>query len=123
MAEAGRIKHHILNNIGDPRNTILIVGYCTPTSLGGHLAAGNKEVRIFGKEFTVRADVEVMNSYSAHGDSNEMLEYRGCQDPKAVKKIFLVHGELKVQTEWREKLMNAGFGNIEIPERHSEWEI
>jgi metallo-beta-lactamase family protein len=123
MAEAGRIKHHILNNIGDPRNTILIVGYCTPTSLGGHLAAGNKEVRIFGKEFSVKANVEVMNSYSAHGDSKEMLEYLSCQDPNAVKKMFLVHGELKVQTEWREKLMQAGFRNIEIPERHSEWEV
>jgi len=116
MAEAGRIRHHIMNNIEEPRNTILIVGYCTPTSLGGHLAAGSKEVRIFGKDFKVRADVEVMNSYSAHGDANEMLKYLSCQDPKAVKKMFLVHGDVETQTEWRLKLMNQGFKNIEIPE-------
>ena len=123
MAEAGRIKHHILNNIGDSRNTIMMVGYCTPESLGGKLAAGNKEVRIFGKEYNVKAKVEVMNSYSAHGDYKEMLQYLSCQDPKAVQKMFLVHGELEVQTDWKATLMNAGFKNIEIPERHSECEI
>jgi len=123
MAEAGRIRHHILNNVGSPKNTILIVGYCTPTSLGGHLAAGDREVRIFGKDYEVKSKVEVMNSYSAHGDSKEMLDYLLCQDPKAVKKMFLVHGELKVQTDWKATLMNAGFKNIEIPERHTEWEI
>ena len=123
MAEAGRIRHHILNNIGDRKNTILMVGYCTPTSLGGHLAAGDKQVRIFGKDYDVMAKVEVMNSYSAHGDSKEMLDYLLCQDPKAVKKMFLVHGEYSVQQDWKVTLNKAGFMNIEIPERHSEWEI
>lgn len=123
MAEAGRIKHHILNNIGDSRNTIMLVGYCTPESLGGKLAAGNTEVRIFGKDYPVKSKVEVMNSYSAHGDYKEMLQYLSCQDPMAVKKMFLVHGEPETQKEWKVKLMNAGFQNIEIPERHSEWEI
>ncbi|MEO8087685.1 MAG: MBL fold metallo-hydrolase [Bacteroidota bacterium] len=123
MAEAGRVKHHILNNIGDPKNTIMMVGYCTPTSLGGHLAAGDKQVRIYGKDYDVKAKVEVMNSYSAHADYNEMLQYLSCQDPKAIKKMFLVHGELQVQTEWKATLMKAGYQNIEIPERHTEWEV
>ncbi|MCX6292036.1 MAG: MBL fold metallo-hydrolase [Bacteroidetes bacterium] len=123
MAEAGRIKHHIKNNIGNPANTILMVGYCTPGSLGGRLAAGNKEVSIFGKEYQVKARVEVMNSYSAHADYNEMLEYLSCQNKNEVKKVFLVHGEYDVQVEWREKLMKAGFGEIEIPEMKSEWEL
>jgi len=52
-----------------------------------------------------------------------MLHYLGCQDPKLVKKMFLVHGEFGVQTEWRLKLMDSGFRNIEIPERHTEWEV
>ena len=123
MAEAGRIRHHIKNNITDSRNTILLVGYCTPMSLGGQLGAGNKVVRIFGADYPVNAKVEVMNSYSAHADYKEMLQYLSCQDPKAVKKMFLVHGELGTQTEWRLKLLDAGFKNIEIPERHTEWEI
>lgn len=123
MAEAGRVKHHILNNVTDPRNTILIVGYCTPSSPGGHLANGDKQVRFFGKLYDVNAKVEVMNSYSAHADSNEMMDYLGCQDPKAVQKMFLVHGEIKVQTEWKAKLQAAGFNDIEIPTRHSEFEV
>ncbi len=123
MAEAGRIKHHIKNNIGKAANTILIVGYCTPGSLGGRLAAGNKKVSIYGKEYEVKARVEVMNSYSAHADYNEMLDYLSCQHHEEVKKIFLVHGEYDVQTEWREKLLKTGFKNIEIPEMKSIHQI
>ncbi len=123
MAEAGRIKHHIKNNISKPVNTILIVGYCTPDSLGGRLAAGNKEVSIFGKEYAVKARVEVMNSYSAHADYKEMLDYLSCQEKDKVKTLFLVHGEYKVQVEWREKLLKSGFKNVEIPEMKSVHEL
>ena len=123
MAEAGRIKHHLKNSISKKQNTILIVGYCTPESLGGRISRGEKHVHIFGKEYDVVADVEVMNSYSAHGDYKEMLEFLSCQDPKKVKKFFLVHGEYDVQLEWREKLIAAGFSNIEIPELHSTHQI
>lgn len=117
MAEAGRIKHHIKNAISDPRNTILMVGYCTPESLGGRLTAGNKVVHIFGKEYEVKASVEVMNSYSAHADYNEMLKYLSCQNASNVKTMFLVHGEYSVQQDWKEKLAAVGFKNIEIPEQ------
>jgi metallo-beta-lactamase family protein len=116
MAESGRIKHHIRNNIGNAKNTILIVGYCSPQSLGGKLSAGDKKVNIFGEPFDVRAEVEVLSSYSAHADYEEMLRYFSCQDKKAVKRIFLVHGEYPVQLEWREKLLASGFSNIDIPE-------
>ncbi len=123
MAEAGRIKHHIKNSISNRRNTILIVGYCTPGSLGGRLSAENKEVRIFGKEYEVKADVQVMGNYSAHGDYNEMLRYLSCQDSSKVSKLFLVHGVYDVQQEWSEKLKSAGFKSIEIPERHSNIDL
>ncbi len=123
MADAGRIKHHIKNNINNKKNTILLVGYCSPESLGGRLAAGNKEVHIFGKEYEVVCDVYQENSYSAHGDYKEMLEYLACQKAGEVKEMFLVHGEYEVQVEWREKLMAAGFYKISIPELHSTYEI
>lgn len=123
MAEAGRIKHHLKNSISKKQNTILMVGYCTPESLGGRIARGETEVRIFGKEYKVIADVEVMNSYSAHGDYKEMLDFLSCQNPKKVKKLFLVHGEYDVQIEWAEKLKEAGFSNIEIPDLHSTAEL
>ena len=116
MAEAGRIKHHIKNNIEDNRNTILIVGYCSPTSLGGALKRGDKQVRIFGETYDVKARVAVMDSFSAHADYAEMLDYLGCQDPKLVKKVFLVHGEYDKQQIWQEKLEAAGFKNVMIPD-------
>ena len=118
MAEAGRIKHHIQNNIEDPRNTILLVGYCSPTSLGGMLKNGAKEVRIFGGTYAVKATVAVMDSFSAHADYEEMLHYLACQNPAEVKQVFLVHGELDRQTVWKSKLEEAGFRTVRIPGPH-----
>jgi metallo-beta-lactamase family protein len=123
MAEAGRIKHHIKNNISNHKNTILLVGYCTEDSLGGRLMAGAKEIRIYGDEYEVKAEVKIMNEYSAHGDYNEMLHFLSCQDKKAVQKVFLVHGEYHVQMDWREKLIESGFKKVEIPEMLSNWTI
>ncbi len=123
MAEAGRIKHHIRNTVESAQNTILLVGYCTPDSLGGRLGAGAKEVRIFGKPYSVNARVEQLNAYSAHADYEEMLQYLSCIESRKVKHTFLVHGDYDVQHDWRQKLEAAGFGNIEIPDMHSSWEI
>ena len=120
MAEAGRVKHHIANNIDDSRNTVLIVGYCEPQSLGGRLMRGAKEVSIFGTHFEVKAEVEIIRSMSAHGDYEDLRQWLGSQDPREVKKLFLVHGEYEVQTVFREWLMKKGFQDIEIPERHYE---
>lgn len=121
MAEAGRVKHHIANNIGDSRNTILIVGYCEPQSLGGRLMRGAKEVSIYGTRYEVRTDVGVIRSMSAHGDYEDLSQWLACQDPKNVKKLFLVHGEYEVQQIFRNWLIKKGFNDIEIPERH--WEV
>lgn len=115
MAEAGRIKHHIANNVEDRKNTILIVGYCSPNTLGAQLKNGSHSVRIFGEEKTVRAEVEIMDSFSAHADYEEMLDYLSCQDPAKVKELFLVHGEIDTQKAFQEKLNRAGFRNVLIP--------
>ncbi|PSL19541.1 MBL fold metallo-hydrolase [Chitinophaga ginsengisoli] len=120
MAEAGRVKHHIANNIGDTRNTILIVGYCEPQSLGGRLMRGAKEVSIYGTHYEVRAEVGVIRSMSAHGDYEDLSQWLSCQDPREVKKLFLVHGEYEVQQIFRNFLIKKGFQDVEIPERHSE---
>ncbi len=117
MAEAGRIKHHIANNVENPRNTILIVGYCSPTSLGHALKAGHKRVRIFGEEKLVRARIEVMDSFSAHADYKEMLEYLSCQEAGKVKHVFLVHGEIDTQRAFAERLQDAGFRSVIIPQQ------
>jgi metallo-beta-lactamase family protein len=122
MAEAGRIKHHIYNAIENEKNCILIVGYASPSSLGGALRRGDKEVRIFGEELQVRARVEVMDAFSAHADYAEMLDYLSCQDASKVSKVFLVHGEYDVQLTFKLKLIEKGFYHIEIPEMGDTYE-
>ena len=123
MAEAGRVKHHIKNNINNQRNTILMVGYCEPNSLGGHLINGDKWVTIFGEEYQVMADVKVIKSMSAHGDYEDLLRFLSCQDPKEVKKIFLVHGEYKVQQNFAERIKTYNFKDVEIPAQHEKVEL
>ncbi|RDB05210.1 MBL fold metallo-hydrolase RNA specificity domain-containing protein [Runella aurantiaca] len=115
MAEAGRIKHHIKNNILDPDSTILLVGYCSPDSLGAALKRGQPEVKIFGETYQVRARVEVMDSFSAHADYTELIQFLKCQDPTQVKAVFLVHGEYENQVVFKERLEAEGFRNVEIP--------
>lgn len=123
MAEAGRIKHHIKNNVEDPSTTILFVGYASPNSLGGILKRGDKQVNIFGERYDVNATVEIMDSFSAHGDSAEMLQFLSCQNPAAVKTLFLVHGDLEKQQVWREKLLAAGFPNVVIPAMYEKVDL
>ncbi|MBS1763843.1 MAG: MBL fold metallo-hydrolase [Bacteroidetes bacterium] len=123
MIEAGRIKHHIKNNIQNPRNTILIVGYCTPQSTGGQLMNGAETVKIFGIEYPVKAKVEVISSFSAHADYGELQKYLSCQDISKVRKLFLVHGEYEVQLDFKEKLIEQGFQHIEIPEEGQSFNL
>lgn len=123
MAEAGRVKHHIKNNIGDSKNTILMVGYCEPRSLGGQLKNGAEQVYIYGEQFQVVAEVQSIQSMSAHGDYEDLLKFMSCQDAAKVKKVFLVHGDYDVQQVFRDKLIAKGFLNVEIPDRHQEFEL
>ncbi|MDB4924167.1 MBL fold metallo-hydrolase RNA specificity domain-containing protein [Mucilaginibacter sp.] len=120
MAEAGRVKHHIKNNINNEKTTILIVGYCEPNSLGGRLLHGDDEVWIFGEKYEVKAEVRSIKSMSAHGDYEDLLHFLNCQDPKKVKKIFLVHGEYEVQQHFANTLNQHGFANVEIPFQHQK---
>ena len=115
MMEAGRIKHHVKNNISNPNNTIMIVGYVPPGSLGGRLIEGATEVKIFGTLYPVAARIEVMAAFSAHADYKEMMKYLSCQDPNLVKRLFLVHGEPEAQIKFKEHLQGMGFSDIVIP--------
>lgn len=120
MGDAGRVKHHISNNIENSRNTILFSGYCEPHSLGGRLLSGKKEVGIFGTSHEVNAEVGSIRSMSAHGDYEDLCQFLACQNPREVKKLFLVHGEYKVQLDFKERLIRKGFLDVEIPEQHYE---
>jgi len=123
MAEAGRIKHHIKNNITDKRNTILLVGYCTPDSLGGRLKAGNKSVKIFGDFYDVEARIESLESYSAHADYEEMVSYLNCQQADKVKTVFLVHGDEEAMLHYKIILERAGFKDVKMPVLEEEFQL
>lgn len=120
MAESGRVKHHISNNIENSRNTILMSGYAEPRSLAGRLMSGAREVNIFGVEHEVHAQVAGIRSMSAHGDYKDLCQFISGQDPAKVKKLFLVHGDYDVQLNFKQRLNGIGFNNVEIPERHFE---
>ncbi len=120
MADAGRVKHHISNNIENSRNTILMTGYCEPSSLGARLIAGAKEVSIFGVRHEVHAEVGAVRSMSAHGDYEDLSQWLASQNPREIQKMFLVHGEYEVQLAFKNRLLRKGFMDIEIPERHYE---
>ncbi len=122
MMEAGRIKHHVANNISNPNNTILIVGYCTPSSLGARIQQpGLTEISIFGEYHPINAHIEKIESFSGHGDYREMIQFLSCLDPKKVKETFLVHGDYQVQQFYKGLLEKEGFSNIQIPEPKQEY--
>lgn len=124
MAEAGRIKHHISNNIENPNNTILMVGYCTPTSLGARLQAPDlKEISIFGNMHKVNARIDRIEAFSGHADYKEMIEFISCQNKNEVKELFLVHGDYEVQEAYRKRLIESGFGNVTIPKSRQEFTL
>lgn len=117
MCDAGRVKHHLRNNITDQKNTVLITGYCTPGTLGHRLLSGEKSVRIFGEYYPVNADVESILSYSAHADYNELLKFLSCQNKKKLKTVFLVHGENEAKASFMAKLLIEGYPKVVIPEK------
>jgi metallo-beta-lactamase family protein len=123
MMEAGRVKHHLANNISDPKNTVLVVGYCAPTTLGARIVRGDKEVSIHGNIYEVKAEVKKIESYSGHGDYKEMIGFLDCQDKSGLEKTFIVHGEYETQKKYVNTLMSEGFKNVEIPARGQEYEI
>jgi metallo-beta-lactamase family protein len=123
MAEAGRVKHHISNNIENSRNAVLMTGYCEPNSLGGRLIAGQKEVSIFGIDHEVHAQIGAIKSMSAHGDYEDMHQWLGSQEQRNVKHLFLVHGEYDVQRDFKQYLLQKGFPDVVIPEQHQEFNL
>jgi metallo-beta-lactamase family protein len=107
MAENGRVLHHLRNNIGNAKNTILIVSWQAPYTLGRRLADREKKVRIFGEEYEVKAEVATIGGLSAHAGQDFLVEY-ALRVKDSAKKVFLVHGEQKPAEMLSEKLVEAG---------------
>lgn len=123
MAEGGRILHHLANNIENPKNLILFVGYAAEQTLARKIMDGEKKVNIFGEEYQVKAKVKTMDYFSAHADQNELLDYLRLNPTNKLKNIFLVHGEEDQALPFMQKLLTKGYKNVEFPASGSIYEI
>lgn len=125
MCENGRILHHLKNNIEDVRNAVLIVGWQAPHTLGRRLVERQPTVRIFGQEYTLRANVEVISGFSAHADRNELLAYTGHLNHAngRLKRVFVVHGEEEPAMALASGIREQGVPDVLVPEQGQEVEV
>jgi metallo-beta-lactamase family protein len=123
MAEGGRILHHLANNIENPKNLILFVGYAAEHTLARKIMDGEQTVNIFGEEYKVKTKVKSMDYFSAHADQNELLDYLRLNPVKKLKNIFLVHGEEDQALPFRQKLLTKGYKSVDFPISNSIYEI
>ncbi len=120
MCEAGRILHHLKNNIEDPRNTVLIVGFQAENTLGRKLVEKQSKVKIFGEEYELRAHVEVINGYSAHADRRELLDYVSQVKGGRLKRVFVTHGEEEQALALADGIRDLGVADVFVPQRGDE---
>ena len=116
MCEAGRIVHHLKATIENEKNTVCIVGYQAQHTLGRRIVERRKRVKIFGVERDLRAEVAVLNGFSAHADQKDLVEY--AEDLKSrgpLVQVALVHGEPKAQNALKEKLRSKGIDDVHAP--------
>jgi metallo-beta-lactamase family protein len=102
MCEAGRIRHHLRNNLEDPKSSIVIVGYMAENTLGRRIVDGNKAVKIFDQMVDIKAEVVVLESFSAHADRDDLDRF--VENIKGLKKIMLVHGEADQSIPFAERI-------------------
>ncbi len=123
MCEAGRILHHLKNNMSDPKNLILIIGFMAYGTRGRKIVEGERKIKIFGTNYPLKADVVVLNSFSGHADKLELLEYiRNIND---LKNIFIVHGEESECAVLRDNIINIlkFKGRVDVADMGEEFEI
>jgi len=122
MAETGRILHHLRNNIGNPKNTVCIVSWQAPYTLGRRLADREKRIKIFGEPHTVKAEITTIGGLSGHAGQDLLVRY-ATNVKSTVKKIFLVHGEERQAGVLTDKLKEQNMREVYYPELHSSTEI
>lgn len=123
MCEAGRILHHLANNIEDGRNTILIVGFMAENTLGRRLVEKDPSVRIFGEEYRLAAQVVKLNAFSAHADHDELLQWISAFDRERLRHLYILHGEYTQSEALAHGLGTLGLKNVSIPERGERVEV
>ena len=119
MCTGGRVKHHLVNNITRPESTIMFVGYQAMGTLGRRIVDGEKEVRILGQQYPVKARVARVNGFSAHADKEELFEWLSALK-KPPKKLFVVHGEAEGAHHFADFLIQKTGWQVEVPEYKQE---
>jgi metallo-beta-lactamase family protein len=123
MCEAGRILHHLKNNVEDPRNTVLIVGWQAPHTLGRRLVERRPVVKIFGEEHSLNARVETINGFSAHADRHDLLDYVRLLGARRLKAAFVVHGEESSSLALADGLRDLGVRQAIVPKLGEELDL
>lgn len=123
MCEAGRILHHLKNNIEDPRNTILIVGYMAEDTLGRRIVEREPEVKIFGQPYKLRAKVKILNTFSAHADYNDVIDFVKHLDLERLKRVYLIHGENKALEAMKKHLLDMHVKDVQIVDAFTEYRL
>ena len=103
------------NNISDPQNVILFVGYQAQHTLGRYLLEGNRRIKVFGEKYNVAAEIETINALSAHADRDGLLAYARAHLP-TLQRAFVVHGEAEQADALAEGLRDLGIGDVLVPE-------
>jgi metallo-beta-lactamase family protein len=122
MAEAGRVLHHLRNNIGNPKNTVLIVGWQAENTLGRKIAERWPEVAIFGEKYKLRCQVEIFNEFSAHADHDDLIKW-ALAGKDNWKKVFVVHGEESASLSLADAFREKGLQNVIVPELGQSFSI
>jgi metallo-beta-lactamase family protein len=117
MAEGGRILHHLQNNVGNERNTLLFVGFAAEHTLARRLMEGDRDVKIFGEPHRVNCEVVTMPYFSAHADRHGLLEFATKTPADKLKHIFCVHGEMSQAQALKDSLEERGYTGVVIPAR------
>jgi metallo-beta-lactamase family protein len=123
MAEGGRVLHHLKNNIENPNNLILFVGYAAQETLARKIMDGAQEVNILGDVYKVRAKIKQMDYFSAHADQKGLLDYLNDSPNNKLKNIFLVHGEEEQALPLKEKIQSKGYRSVNYPKKGDVFEI
>ncbi len=123
MCEAGRILHHLKNNVEDPRNTVLVVGFMAVDTLGRRIVERQPEIKIFGQPYKLNAKVKILNTFSAHADYNDIIDFAKHLDLDRLRKVFLVHGEPDSLNEMKTHLLDNGVKTVQVVEPEVKYDI
>lgn len=124
MCEGGRILHHLQNNVGDPRNIILITGYQAESTLGRRIVNLESPLKIFGEEFELQARVHTINALSAHADRTALREWVRAMNPDGrIRHSFAIHGELEKVQAMCQILREEGYHNPKAPAPGSKYRV